>query len=143
MIYGMREALRVVHEEGVEKRWQRHTRNSQAFMDGVEAMGLGLHAEAGHRLPSLNSVLIPGGVSDRNVRTTLLNDFNIEVGGGLGALGGKIWRVGLMGVNSNEGTVCMVLEALERALKKEGYALRFGEGVKAATEFYSKWGDST
>jgi alanine-glyoxylate transaminase/serine-glyoxylate transaminase/serine-pyruvate transaminase len=138
MIYGMREALRVVREEGIENRWQRHERNSQAFMNGIEAMRLGLHAENGHRLPSLNSVSVPTGVSDKNVRATLLNEFNMEVGGGLGALSGKIWRVGLMGINSNEGTVCLVLEAFERALKKEGYSLKFGEGVKAATEFYSK-----
>jgi aspartate aminotransferase-like enzyme len=81
MMYGMREALRrIVHEEGLKERWQRHMKNSQAFMNGVEAMGLGLHAEAGHRLPSLNSVSIPPGVSDRSMRATLLNGCNIEVG---------------------------------------------------------------
>jgi len=138
MIYGLREALRIVHEEGLEKRWDRHKRNSQAFISGIEAMGLKMHAEKEHRLPSLNSVSIPAGVLDKNVRTTLLNHFNIEVGGGLGVLAGKIWRVGLMGINSNEKTVILVLEALERALKKEGYELSMGEGVRAAIEFFSK-----
>ncbi len=138
MIYGLREALRVIHDEGLQERWTRHKRNSEAFTKGVEAMGLGLHAELGHRLPSLSSVSVPASVLDKKVRATLLNDFNIEVGGGLGVLGGKIWRIGLMGVNSNEGIVCLVLEALERALKKEGYTLPSGEGVKAAIEFYSK-----
>jgi len=72
------------------------------------------------------------------VRSTLLNDFNIEVGGGLGALRGKIWRVGLMGINSNEKTVITALEALERALRKEGYKVTAGEGVRAAADFFSK-----
>ena len=138
MIYGLREALRIVHEEGLEKRWNRHRKNSQAFISGIEAMGLGMHAEKEHRLPSLNTVSIPEGILDKNVRTTLLNDFNIEIGGGLGVLAGKIWRVGLMGINSNEKTVILVLEALESALKKEGYELKKGEGVRAATEFFTK-----
>jgi alanine-glyoxylate transaminase/serine-glyoxylate transaminase/serine-pyruvate transaminase len=138
MIYGLREALRIVHEEGIESRWKRHRRNSQAFIAGVEAMGLKMHAEEQHRLPSLNAVAIPQGVSDRNVRGTLLNDFNIEVGGGLGGLSGKLWRVGLMGVNSAEKTVILALEALERVLRKEGYKVPTGEGVRAAIEFFSQ-----
>lgn len=138
MIYGLREALRIVHEEGIENRWKRHRRNSQAFIAGIEAMGLKMHAERQNRLPSLNSVSIPPGVPDRNVRGTLLNDFNIEFGGGLGALSGKLWRVGLMGVNSTEKTVILALEALERALRKEGHRLAAGEGVRAAIEFFSQ-----
>jgi alanine-glyoxylate transaminase / serine-glyoxylate transaminase / serine-pyruvate transaminase len=138
MIYGLREGLRVVYEEGLQHRWQRHRRNSEAFMNGIEAMGLELHVEAEHRLPSLNAVSIPTGVSDKNVRATLLNQFDTEIGGGLGELSSKIWRVGLMGINSNEGTVCLVLEALERALKKEGYKLQLGESLKAVAESYSK-----
>lgn len=138
MIYALREALRIVYEEGLEKRWARHKKNSQAFIEGIEAMGLKMHAEKEHRLPSLNSVAIPTGVTDTNVRSTLLNDFNIEVGGGLGALRGKIWRVGLMGINSNEKTVIIALEALERALRKEGYKVIAGEGVRAAADFFSK-----
>jgi alanine-glyoxylate transaminase/serine-glyoxylate transaminase/serine-pyruvate transaminase len=88
-------------------------------------MGLGLHAEHGHRLPSLNSISIPAGVLDRSVRTSLPNDFNIEVGGGLGTLNGKIWRVSLMGSNSNESTVCVILEG---AVKKEGMNSHAGRG---------------
>jgi alanine-glyoxylate transaminase/serine-glyoxylate transaminase/serine-pyruvate transaminase len=136
MIYGLREALRIVQEEGLERRWRRHENNRQALVNGVEAVGLGLHAEAGHRLPSLTSISIPTGVSDKNVRAILLNEFNIEVGGGLGPLRSKIWRIGLMGMNSNEGNVCLLLEALGRALKKEGYQVQAGAGVKTIVEFY-------
>lgn len=138
MLYAMREALRVIQEEGLEKRWQRHKENSQALVKGVDAIGLRMHVEDQHRLPTLNSISIPPGILDKNVRATLLNEFNMEIGGGLGTLGGKIWRVGLMGMNSNEGLVCLILEALERALKKEGYKIKIGEGIKAAAEFYSR-----
>lgn len=139
MIYGLREALRIVYEEGLEKRWIRHKKNSQAFISGIEAMGLEMYAEKEHRLPSLNSVAIPNGVSDTNVRSTLLNEFNIEVGGGLGPAKGRIWRVGLMGINSNENTVVIALESLERAIMKERTEPAKGEGVRAATEFFSKY----
>ncbi|MDQ1279796.1 MAG: alanine-glyoxylate transaminase / serine-glyoxylate transaminase / serine-pyruvate transaminase [Thermoproteota archaeon] len=137
MIYAIREALRVVQEEGLENRWERHRRNSQAFIAGIEAMGLKMHAQMDHRLPSLNTVVIPDGVSDASLRRRLLNDFDIEIGGGLGALRGKIWRIGLMGINSTEKNVIMMLETLERTLNKEGFHTNFGEGVKAATEFYN------
>jgi alanine-glyoxylate transaminase/serine-glyoxylate transaminase/serine-pyruvate transaminase len=136
MVYALREALRIVREEGIEARWARHGRNSRAFISGIEALGMGMHAQEGHRLPSLNTVKVPEGVSDLNVRRMLLEDFKIEVGAGLGALKGKIWRVGLMGLNSSERNVIIVLEALERALKREGYPIKLGEGVGAATGFY-------
>ena len=115
MIYGLREALRIIYEEGLEKRWERHKRNSLALISGVEAMGLKMHPPD-HRLPSLNSIAVPNGVPDLDVRKILLNNFNIEIGGGLGVLKGKIWRVGLMGLNSNERNVMLFLDILGSCL---------------------------
>ena len=136
MIYALREALRIVQEEGLEDMWARHRRNSLALIDGIEALGMRMHANRDYRLPSLNAITIPKGVSDENVRKILLNDFNVEIGGGLGVLKGKIWRTGLMGMNSCERSVIMVLEALEYALAKEGFPLEHGKGFGAAMEFY-------
>jgi len=136
MIYGIREALRIIHEEGLEKRWERHKRNSLALISGVEAMGLKMHPPE-HRLPSLNSIAVPNGVPDLDVRKMLLNNFNIEIGGGLGVLKGKIWRVGLMGLNSNERNVMLVLDALGRILKSKGYPADPVKGIEAAMNVYS------
>jgi alanine-glyoxylate transaminase/serine-glyoxylate transaminase/serine-pyruvate transaminase len=135
MIYGLREALRIIHEEGLEKRWERHRKNSLALISGVEAMGLKMHPPE-HRLPSLNSIAVPNGVPDLDVRKMLLNNFNIEIGGGLGVLKGKIWRVGLMGFNSNERNVMLFLDALGRILKSKGYPADPVEGIEAAMKLY-------
>jgi len=137
MIYGIREALRMIHEEGLEKRWERHKRNSLALISGVEAMGLKMHPPE-HRAPSLNSIAVPNGVPDLDVRKILLNNFNIEIGGGLGVLKGKIWRVGLMGLNSNERNVMLFLDALGRILKSKGYPADPVKGIEAATKVYSE-----
>jgi len=137
MIYGLREALRIIHEEGLEKRWERHKRNSFALISGVEAMGLKMHP-TDHRAPSLNSIAVPSGVPDLDVRKTLLNKFNIEIGGGLGVLKGKIWRVGLMGLNSNERNVMLFLDALGRILKNLGYPAEPVKGIEAAMKVYGE-----
>jgi len=133
LVYALREALRLLHEEGLEARWERHKRNSIALIGGIEALGLRMHPEE-HRCPSLNAVSVPQNVQDINVRRTLLEEFGITVSGGLGALKGKVWRIGLMGMNSTERNVILVLEALERALRKEGYPVKLGDGVSAAME---------
>ena len=130
MNYALREALRIVWEEGLEARWKRHELNHRALVAGVEAMGLEMSVAPEHRLWSLNAVRVPEGVDDARVRTRLLNDFNIEVGGGLGPLKGKIWRIGLMGSGSTRENVLLVLEALHAALSAEGY--RCPSGVEAA-----------
>ena len=137
MIYALREALRIIYEEGLEERWKQHLESSQALIRGLNAIGLET-LSARNRLPSLTAVKIPEGVSDVNVRRTLLNDFNIEIGGGLGELKGKIWRIGLMGINACERNVILVLEALERALRKEGLPVKPGEGVAAAVEVFEE-----
>jgi len=135
LIYGLREALRIAYEEGFERRWERHKKNSLALTNGIEAMGLKMHAP-NHRLPSLNSVDVPQGVSELEIRRILLNKFGIEIGGGLGLLKDKIWRIGLMGMNSSERNVVLVLEAFERALKEKGFPVKLGEGVRAAMELF-------
>ncbi len=133
MVYALHEALSVIFEEGLEARQQRHQRNGLALHAGLEAMGLTLHAQAGHRLNVLTSVRLPPGVDDLRVRQALLNEFGIEIGGGLGQLKGKIWRIGLMGHSSTEANVLLVLYALETLLAREGFPLEPGAGLNAAS----------
>jgi len=130
MNYALREALRIVCDEGLEARWWRHERNHRALVAGVEAMGLEMNVAPEHRLWSLNAIRVPEGVDDARVRGRLLNDSNIEIGGGLGPLKGKIWRIGLMGSGSSRENVLLVLEALNRALNAEGFSC--ASGVEAA-----------
>ena len=103
-------------------------------MAGLEAMGLHMHVEQPYRLWTLNTVRIPAGVDDAKVRGRLLKEFGIEIGGGLGVLKGKVWRIGLMGTNSRPNNVLLLLAALERILPAEGY--RCGSGIAAANEVY-------
>jgi len=134
MVYALHEALAIIAEEGLEARIKRHSRNGRALHAGLEAMGLMLHAQAGHRLNVLTSVRIPEGVNDAKVRTALLNEFNMEIGGGLGQLKGKIWRIGLMGHSSTESNVLLLLHALEKLLSREGFKMEAGAGVSVANE---------
>ena len=137
MNYALHEGLRIVAEEGLEARAKRHERNHKALVAGVEAMGLGMHVAPEYRLWTLNAVSVPEGVDDAKVRARLLNEFDIEVGGGLGTLKGKILRVGLMGSGSTENNVLLLLAALEKCLKAEGFTPK-DSGVSAAADFYSK-----
>ena len=136
MCYALREALRLVHDEGLEVRWQRHELNHRALMAGLQAMGLQPFAQEGHRLPSLNAVRVPEGIEDAAVRGRLLQDYGIEIGGGLGKLKGQIWRIGLMGYNSTKKTVLVFLGALEAVLRAEGYPVRSGAALAAADKVY-------
>jgi alanine-glyoxylate transaminase/serine-glyoxylate transaminase/serine-pyruvate transaminase len=137
MNYALHEALRLVTEEGLEARMKRHERNHRALVAGVEAMGLKMHVAPEHRLWTLNAVSVPDGVDEARVRKRLLDEFDIEIGGGLGALKGKIWRVGLMGAGSTENNVLLLLAALEKALADENYKAR-NSGVSAAADFYRR-----
>jgi alanine-glyoxylate transaminase/serine-glyoxylate transaminase/serine-pyruvate transaminase len=137
MNYALHEALRIVAEEGLDRRAQRHERNHHALVAGLEAMGLRMQVAPKDRLWTLNAVRIPEGVDDLTVRRRLLDEFGIEVGGGLGVFKGKIWRVGLMGAGSSENNVLLLLAALEKALQAEGFKVR-GSGVSAAAAFYSE-----
>jgi alanine-glyoxylate transaminase / serine-glyoxylate transaminase / serine-pyruvate transaminase len=114
--YGLYEGLRIVAEEGLEARWERHLQNARLLWQGVEALGLSLHVPEAHRLPSLTTVRVPDGVDEARLRARLLHEYNIEIGGGLGELKGKVWRVGLMGFASRRENVTLFLAALEELL---------------------------
>jgi alanine-glyoxylate transaminase/serine-glyoxylate transaminase/serine-pyruvate transaminase len=137
MIYALREALSIVQEDGLENRWIRHQRNCEALVGGLEAMELTTLVEkSGDRLPSLTAVRVPDGVADTKLRMRLLTEYNIEVGGGLGELKGLILRIGLMGLNSSRRNVILLLDALESALRMEGYSVKKGVGLEAALALY-------
>jgi alanine-glyoxylate transaminase / serine-glyoxylate transaminase / serine-pyruvate transaminase len=138
MVYAIREALRLVLEEGLEARFARHRRHSAALMAGLAALGCSPQAQEGHRLPSLNCVTVPAGLEEGAVRKYLLAEHGIEIGGGLGPLAGKVWRVGLMGESSQQANVVAVLAALEQGIAKQGKAPRPGTAVGAALEVYAK-----
>ena len=115
-IYALHESLRLLHDEGLENSWERHRRNHLALREGLEGIGLSFAVDASYRLPQLNAIVIPQGVDDAAVRTTLLNEYNLEIGAGLGALAGKVWRIGLMGYASNEDNVSYCVNALKEVL---------------------------
>lgn len=137
MNYGLHEALRIVLEEGLDARHARHLSNHLALRAGLEALGVDYAVAEEHRLPMLNAVRIPDGVDDKAVRGQLLNQFGIEIGGGLGPLAGKTWRIGLMGEASTPRNVLLFLAALEGCLKAQGHATSPGAGVAAANEAYA------
>src|SRR5207237_563120 len=120
MIYAIREGLRLLLEEGLEARWERHLKNHRAIKAGLIALGLEYAAVEGHQLPQLNAVKIPAGVDDVAVRKKLLDDFGIEVGGGLGDFKGKVWRIGLLGHNARATSVLLLLASLEQCLQAPG-----------------------
>jgi len=137
MIYALREALRIIAEEGLEARFARHQLNHRALVAGIEAMGLAMLVPESERLPMLNAICIPEGVNDIKVRKALLNDFGIEIGGGLGDLQGKIWRVGLMGHSSIRKNVFLFLSILETVLNAEGFKIKAG-ALEAASAVYAE-----
>jgi alanine-glyoxylate transaminase / serine-glyoxylate transaminase / serine-pyruvate transaminase len=122
LFYALREALAMIEEEGLEPRWARHKRNHNAFVAGIEAIGLRMHvADPANRLWTLNTPRVPDGIDDAKVRKYLLEERGMEISGGFGPLAGKIFRIGLMGYGSQTENVTLVLEALEAALKQQGY----------------------
>lgn len=131
-LYGLHEALLILREEGLENAWARHRHNHLALRAGLEAMGLSLIVNEQDRLPQLNAVAIPPGVEDAAVRTRLLDEFSLEIGAGLGALGGKVWRIGLMGHGSNARNILLCLGALEAVLVDLGAPVRTGVAIAAA-----------
>jgi alanine-glyoxylate transaminase/serine-glyoxylate transaminase/serine-pyruvate transaminase len=137
MNYALHEALRTVHEEGLEARFERHRRNHLALRAGLEALGVEFAVAEPYRLPMLNAVMIPAGVDDKAVRAQLLNEFGIEIGGGLGPMAGKTWRIGLMGETSSRRNVLLFLAALEACLTSQGAKVDGGAGVAAANAAYA------
>jgi alanine-glyoxylate transaminase/serine-glyoxylate transaminase/serine-pyruvate transaminase len=138
MVYALREALRIVLEEGLEARFARHRRHAAALMSGLAELGCTPNAAEGHRLPSLNCVKAPEGVDEAPVRKALLLEHGIEIGGGLGPLVGKIWRIGLMGESARQEHVLAVLAALEQALARVGRAPAAGAALGAAMRSYAR-----
>lgn len=130
--YALLEALQLIDEEGLQNRFDRHLENHRALVAGIEAMGLEMYVRPEYRLPTLNAVKIPEGVDDVKVRSYLLETFNLEIGGGLGALKGKVWRVGLMGYSSSAENVLFFLSAISRALVIQGYKTDLATGINAA-----------
>jgi alanine-glyoxylate transaminase/serine-glyoxylate transaminase/serine-pyruvate transaminase len=119
-IYGFHEALRLILEEGLEARWERHRGAHDALVKGLDRLGLSLFPPAANRGPTINVVNVPAGVDEAAVRRRLLG-MGVEMGGGLGALAGKVWRVGVMGYNAQVARVNRFVDALDEALAAEGY----------------------
>ncbi|HQV46965.1 MAG TPA: alanine--glyoxylate aminotransferase family protein, partial [Nitrospira sp.] len=137
MLYGLREALRLVHEEGLPARAARHQVNSDALMAGLRTLGLSPLPPPGHRLPMLNCVTLPDGIDEATMRTQLLQQYGIEIGGGLGPLRGRVWRIGLMGESCRQAHVLTLLNALEEIFAGQGRLTQPGRAVQAATETYT------
>ncbi len=134
LVYALRETLIAVEEEGVERRWQRHEHHHRALAAGLEALGLSLLPPPGERLWTLNAVRVPDGIDESVVRRALLEEFNIEIGAGLGPLAGRIWRVGLMGAGSTLGNVMLFVGALERVLRRTGHTPASAGAAVSAVE---------
>jgi len=117
LFYAIREGLSIVKEETLESRWERHRRNHEAFVAGIEAMGLSMHVAPGHRLWTLNTPKVPAGIDDAKVRAWLLENRGMEIAGGFGPLAGKVFRIGTMGYSSTAENVQLILESLAEALK--------------------------
>jgi alanine-glyoxylate transaminase/serine-glyoxylate transaminase/serine-pyruvate transaminase len=130
--YAILEALLLIEEEGLQNRFERHIRNHLALVAGVEAMGLNMLVEPEYRLPTLNTISVPEGIDEAKVRGYLLETFNLEIGAGLGALAGKVWRVGLMGYSSSAENVLFFLSAISRALAIQDYKTDLAAGSEAA-----------
>ena len=136
LIYALREALRVVVEEGLDARYERHERNARALLAGAKAIGLQPAAEEGYRAPMLTTLRIPDGIDDATIRKGLITDYGIEIGAGLGIFAGKAWRIGLMGESANQRNVMLVLNALEKLLIESGHSVETGTAVHAASQVY-------
>ena len=136
MSYGLYEAVRLVLEEGMEACFARHMLNHRALKAGLAAIGIQYSAQEGHQLPMLNAVHVPAGVDDAAVRGALLNRFGIEIGAGLGAFKGKVWRIGLMGYGSRPANVFAFLGALEQLLAEQKFGFTAGASIAAANGVY-------
>jgi len=136
-LYALHEALVILQEEGLEQAWQRHALNHQAFAAGIKAMGLGFVVAEDVRLPQLNAVSFPTSINDADVRNALLNEYNLEIGSGLGALAGKVWRIGLMGYASNRTNVLFCLSALANVLAARGMDIDSKGTLAAANTVYN------
>lgn len=136
VVYTMREALRILQEEGLEERWSRHALHGKALRAGIKALGLDILTQPGYELPVLTAVLLPEGVDEVAIRNGLLDEYSIEIGGGFGPLKGRLIRIGLMGYNSCRKNVDTVLSALEHVLPRSGLQPEAGAALAAADAVY-------
>jgi (S)-ureidoglycine-glyoxylate aminotransferase len=132
MVYALREALRIIDEEGLEARWERHRRANEALVAGLEAMGLTLYGDRRYKAPMITLVHVPAGIDEARVRQQLLEEHGIEIMAAFGALHGKVWRIGLMGYNARLENALTVLAALETVLTSRSFGVPAGAGVEAA-----------
>jgi alanine-glyoxylate transaminase/serine-glyoxylate transaminase/serine-pyruvate transaminase len=137
-LYSLHEALLILREEGLEAAWERHYKNHLALRAGLEAMGLTFIVKKSDRLPQLNAVTIPEGVEDAKVRSRLLQEYNLEIGAGLGALAGKVWRIGLMGHSSRTENILLCIGALESVLWDMGADIKPGVALPAMQKALGK-----
>ncbi|SEA56877.1 alanine--glyoxylate aminotransferase family protein [Paenibacillus sp. 276b] len=137
MLYGLHEGLRILLQEGLDARFQRHRINERALVAGIQGMGLKLYGEMSSKLPMVTCIEIPEGIDGESVRSMLLNDFSIEIASSFGPLKGKIWRIGTMGFSCQRKNVLHVLGALEAVLLRHRHALPAGEAVQAALDVYA------
>jgi len=139
MVYGLRAALRALHEEGLEERFARHRLHGDALRAGLDALRLTLFGKEppAHRLPMLTPVVVPDGIDELRVRSTLLQDFGIEIGAAFGPLQGRIWRIGTMGSSATRRNVLLCLAALDTVLRQQGWRAVPGAGVDAALAHYA------
>jgi alanine-glyoxylate transaminase/serine-glyoxylate transaminase/serine-pyruvate transaminase len=134
----LHESLLIVKEEGLEQAHNRHRLHHKALAAGLAAIGLGIVVAEEYRLPQLNAVAVPPGINEANVRRQLLQDWDLEIGSGLGALAGKVWRIGLMGHAARKSNVIYCLGALEQVLLQNGLALEAGAALAAAEKVYAE-----
>jgi alanine-glyoxylate transaminase / serine-glyoxylate transaminase / serine-pyruvate transaminase len=137
MSYGLYEAVSIILEEGLDACFARHELNHRALKAGLAAIGVGYAAQDGYQLPMLNAVHVPAGVDEAKVRSDLLNRFGIEIGAGLGAFKGKVWRIGLMGYGARPANVYLVLSALEQLLAEQGYKFEHGASIASSASVYA------
>ena len=137
-LYALHESLVLLQEEGIENAWARHAHHHKALKLGLEAMGLSFVVDESSRLPQLNAVRLPEGTQDAEIRGLLLRRFNLEIGGGLGDLAGKVWRIGLMGYAANAKNVILCLSALESTLRELGGNIDNGAALDAASKVYAE-----
>ncbi|OMF15417.1 aminotransferase V [Paenibacillus amylolyticus] len=137
MLYGLHEGLRILLQEGLEARFQRHRVNERALVAGIQGMGLQLYGDMSSKLPVVTCITIPEGIDGESVRSMLLNDFSIEIASSFGPLKGQIWRIGTMGFSCQRKNVLHVLGALEAVLLRHRHVLPAGEAVQAAMDVYA------
>jgi (S)-ureidoglycine-glyoxylate aminotransferase len=144
MVYGLREALRALQVEGLEQRFARHRLHGGALRAGIAALGLRLFGNEplAHRLPMLTPVIVPDGIDDLRVRSSLLQDFGIEIGAAFGPLEGRVWRIGTLGYSATRQNILLGLAALEAVLRRQGWKTTAGAGVDAALGYYTSCGNA-